>query len=549
MKQRPLASLCIVLALSVLLFSCGSAGKDALPVPKDAAFVLHLNTKSLSSKLSWDEIKQTNWFREGQSNATDSLAQQLMNNPESSGIDTKDEIVLFVKRVNSNEGFAVVAGRLKDAAAFEAFNKKMSKTNASAVKEGDVTSMSVDKKVLASWSGNKFMYVIDINTPKFDWNRGMPDVQVDSNGNVIEPEADYLPEEKPADLKGYTATLFKLKGDSMLVNDDRYSDLIKKDGDVHLWMSAEHAYGGSLPFGVLSMLKLEKYFKESVTTATLNFENGRITMDAKSFSNDEMTALLKKYQASNINTNLLERIPSDSVAAVFAMSYPPEGLREFIKLGGLDGMINSFLSEVGITLDDFIAANKGEMVIALTDFTVKERIVEPGEGMEPYRTSGPDAQVLFVNAIGNKAQFDKLVNLGKQFGDRMNSGDKQSIFYNMNNELFVAGSSQQLVDQYLQGGNRNPAYIAKIKGHPFGAYIDIRKFISGIGATARDSAAQQSVQTSLNFWEDLVISGGEFNNGGIEQHVVVNLVDKNTNSLKQLNQYIDKMNSAPKRGF
>lgn len=556
MKQRTLFSLCCVLAASVLLYSCGGGAKDALPVPKDAAFVLHLNTKSLNSKLTWDEIKQTKWFQDGRANATDSLAMQLMDNPEASGIDVKDEIVVFVKRISENEGFAVVTGRVKDAAAFEAFNKKLSKTNAAATKEGDITSMSLDKKVLVSWMGNKFTYVIDINTPKIDWSK-MNDmqsdsIQLDSSGNVVPgtQDTDDWMNATPADLKGYTARLFKLKGDSLLVEDDRYSNLLKKDGDMHLWSNAEMTYATGIPMGMMSMLKLEKYFKDAVTTATLSFENGKIVMDAKSFSNDDMNALLKKYQGKEINADLIERIPSDSVLGVIAMNYPPQALKEFLKLGGLDGMANSFLGEAGITLDDFIAANKGDLVLAVTGFEWKEMSI-PGGNVDgtPYTRATPQPSILFVNSIGNKAAFDKLVVIGKRFGENMNRNGEPFIFYNMNNDLFVAGTSQQLVDTYLQGSaKKNPAYLSKLKGSPFGAYVDLQNCIRRIPRNASDSASQANIAASLAMWQDVVLTGGQFNDGGIEQHLEVNLVDKNTNALKQLNQYADKM-YTPRRGF
>ncbi|HEX6180045.1 MAG TPA: DUF4836 family protein [Chitinophagaceae bacterium] len=553
MKKRTLLGLCSALALTVLLYSCSSADKNALPVPKDAAFVLHLNAKSLSSKLTWEELKQTNWFREGHASANDSFVKQLLQNPETSGIDTKDEIVFFVKRANESEGYAVVSGRIKDAAAFEAFNKQIavkSEGNTTASKEGDVTSMQVNKKALASWSGDKFLYVIDMNTPKVNWGEKMGDsVILDSSGNVIpNPNLEDMSTVTPADLKGYAARLFKMSGDSLLVSDSRYTNLLKKDADMHLWSSAEHAYGGSLPFGMLSMLKLDNYFKNSVTTATLNFENGKIVLDAKSFSNEQMTALMKKHQGKDINTNLLQRIPSDTVLGVLIMNYPPEGLKEFLKLGGLDGMTNSFLAEVGLTLDDFISANKGDLMFAVTNFGWKERVVELGEGMEPYRTTSPDVQVVFANSIGNKASFDKLVEVGKKFGGEMNSGDKQFVFYNMNNDLFVAGSSQQLVDNYLQGNaNKSFAFTDKIKDHPFGLYVDLQKVISR-SARVKDSTNQRFVDESLKMWQDVVITGGEFNDGGVEQHMEVNLVDKNTNALKQINQYADRMHT-PKKGF
>jgi len=32
-------------------------------IPSNALMVLHINTKSLTAKLSWNDIKQTNWFK------------------------------------------------------------------------------------------------------------------------------------------------------------------------------------------------------------------------------------------------------------------------------------------------------------------------------------------------------------------------------------------------------------------------------------------------------------------------------------------------------
>ena len=117
----------------------------------------------------------------------------------------------------------------------------------------------------------------------------------------------------------------------------------------------------------------------------------------------------------------------------------------------------------------------------------------------------------------------------------------------MNNDLFVMGTSQQLVDDYLKGGNKSFAFTSKIKGHPFGMYVDLQKIMART-MRVKDSTDRTSYDASLAMWEDVVITGGEFTDGGVEQHLEINLVDKNTNSLKQLNQYADKMHT-PKKGF
>ncbi|MEI9958148.1 MAG: hypothetical protein WDM90_17995 [Ferruginibacter sp.] len=37
------------------------------------------------------------------------------------------------------------------------------------------------------------------------------------------------------------------------------------------------------------------------------------------------------------------------------------------------------------------------------------------------------------------------------------------------------------------------------------------------------------------------MQGGNYEDGGLTQHIEINLMDKNTNSLKQLNQYLGLM--------
>jgi len=53
----------------------------------------------------------------------------------------------------------------------------------------------------------------------------------------------------------------------------------------------------------------------------------------------------------------------------------------------------------------------------------------------------------------------------------------------------------------------------------------------------------------LNMWQDITVKGGDFKDKYSESEFEINLVDKNTNSLKQLNQYIDKISVPMMRGY
>ena len=79
----------------------------------------------------------------------------------------------------------------------------------------------------------------------------------------------------------------------------------------------------------------------------------------------------------------------------------------------------------------------------------------------------------------------------------------------------------------------------KISGHPFGLYIDIQKIIKSTESSVTDSSGKAAMTASANMWQDVIATGGTYKDKAIDFQFEINLVDKNTNSLKQLNQYIN----------
>ena len=62
-----------------------------------------------------------------------------------------------------------------------------------------------------------------------------------------------------------------------------------------------------------------------------------------------------------------------------------------------------------------------------------------------------------------------------------------------------------------------------------------------------DSIQKIMMDASINMWDKIIVNGGEFKSDGIKQHIEVRLIDKTTNSLKQLNNYLGIMGAAQKR--
>ena len=53
-----------------------------------------------------------------------------------------------------------------------------------------------------------------------------------------------------------------------------------------------------------------------------------------------------------------------------------------------------------------------------------------------------------------------------------------------------------------------------------------------------DSTEWLVADASVKTWQDIVFYGGEFKNNATHMHAEINMGDKNTNSLKQLNSYV-----------
>lgn len=529
-------TMALLTALLIIFNSCSKTHDEGKMIPSNALVVVHLNTKSLLSKLSWDDIKQTSWYKELYNDTTvKGWTKKLMDNPAGTGIDQDGALIIFFQKTASTDGQIVFEGDIKDAAAFEAFNKNFDE-KATTTKDGSINMLSLRDETVVGWNDKKFAYVI--NTPKLPTN-------MNSFGDSINMNTQFV--NASQNLVQVCKNLFALKADSSMAKNDKFSSLLKEDGDVHSWQNNEEIIKSSAPMGMMSMLKLDVFLKGNITTATGSFDNGKIEVKQKFYVSPELTDILKKYGGGKINTDMIKNIPSQNVNGLLAINFKPEGLKEILKLTGLDGFANMFFSQGGVTMDDFIKANKGDILIAVTDFSLKKDSFNfKNEALSDtsYLYDKPDVNFLFSLSIGDKPSFDKLMAAGKKLGGDL-SANAGAHFAN-NDKIFAIGNSQQYVSNYLAGSNNKFDFIDKISGHPIALFVDIQKLLSSSSAAQplKDSANKIIMDESLKIWQNVYSMGGEYKDDAFVMNSEINLVDKNTNSLKQLNGYFDRISKV-----
>ncbi len=535
----------LLLAATVLTFSSCSKKPDA-PIPTSAGFVLHIDGKSISNKLPWSELKQSGWFSSISEEAgSDSLATVLLNDPEKSGINIESDGWVFIA-TRGKGAYSALSWKMSDAKKFESMIKAANP--AATIQQKESTNYMIEEGTLLAWNDERLLFLNDASAMVQNLSGELDNggALADSSGNGTDglDEPFRLTTDS---LLGISQELFNLKADDKLSGDDKFADLIGTKGDVHFWFNAGKLYGNSVAGSLLSLSKLSTLLEGNIGTATINFNDGAIEIDSKGYAGKELEALYKKYQASNFNEAGLKNIPAGDINMALGMNYPPEGLKAFLSLLGVDGLANTFLQEAGFSIDEFIKANSGDIFFALSDFQFKkvEKSFEGFDG-EPmtYESSEPDGKLLFGAAVNERAAFQKMIDVIKKLlteKSGMNEESLSKVPYQLKDKWFISGNDNNQIQQYASKQTEH-AFIDRIKGHPIGLFININSFIKGsMTNIGDDKFGKDLAQLSLQFWKDLVLTGGEFKDGATVSHITLRLGDEKTNSLKALNKYFGEI--------
>ncbi|MEO5782379.1 MAG: DUF4836 family protein, partial [Ginsengibacter sp.] len=451
----------------------------------------------------------------------------FLTDPAKTGIDMNADIVMFALHP-TDSGQIVVEGNLKDSKLFGDFLKSMH-PDATTNKDGDLTFFTGHEGVIG-WNSERFVIVANADHHRF--HEG--DHFNDSTKNTIP-----LSPASSQNLVTVCKNIFSLSKDNSLYENEKFAKLAEEEGDVHFWMNVNELAKGSMKGmpGMMGMVKLDKFLEDNISTASVNFQDGKITADHKQYFGKELSDILKSGDG-NMNADMVKRLPQN-LAAVFSMHFTPASMLEIIKLTGLDGFINLFMAQQGVSLDDVVKATKGDVVLSAGDISFGNDTLDV-KGLHDSAKNiyhKPNAIFLFAVAINDKDAFNKLIGVGDKLGKEESL---KNIYKKSDDKYFVISNSQDAVNKYFSGTPSTPDFLSKINDHPIGGFVDFQMILKALQPEfTKDSTDQFYYNRNLSMWNNLYFSGGEFKNGGIITNAELNLVDKTTNSLVQLNKYID----------
>ena len=511
-----------IFSLLILFFaSCGKKNEAGKMIPADAVLVAQVNLQSLGNKLSWKEIQQTAIYQKAISDSSmEDWKKRLLEDPSASGINFDDGLVFFTA-VHNRKKYLAAEGKIKNESDFIQFNKNFAE-NATPTKDGDINLLNLKENNVVGWNKDHFIYIMNPENSNYHLNKW--------KGNE-ENQDNTPPADRSAEFTTLCKNLFSLKTDSSLAKNDKFSSLLKEKGDIHIYQNNDALINSYNGLGMLGMLKLDAFLKGNLSTYTIDFENGKIDVSQKLFVSKELTDIVKKNMGGNINMDMIKKIPSNNVLGLLAANFKPEGITEMIKLTGMDGMINTYTQSMGFNLDDFSNATNGDWLIAFADLSI---------GQDSSKIN-PEFHYLFSSGVSDKASLNKLLAAAKKTTGQF--GADSMMNFVTNDKLFALSNSSSFANNYLNGNsNSSFDFNKEISGHPVAFYLDIHKLLSQFSTVAEKKPnRKEMIDQSLNFWNNIISTGGEFNDGGFTFHTGINLVNKDANSLQQLNTYLNTL--------
>lgn len=511
----------VIIIMSALLYSCSQKSESAKMIPSDAVVVVYFDTKSLMAKLPFEDIKATQMYKDVIADSSlPSWGKELVDDPSKTGIDMDKGMIFFTTKGSGSDFNFVMEGSLRNAGDFEKLNQNMEPSQKVAEQNG-IKSLTMKNNGIVAWNDKNFVYV-------FNTSAGQKNFESWNEDTTLMPK---IPEGNLDEAKSYAQRLFSLPSDSSIAREEKFNKLMNQSGDIRAFVNNEQLFKLSPQLGMLGMLKLDALIKDSRSTYVVNFGNGEITVDQKGYYGKEMTDLIKKYKGDAVNADDFAKIPSNDILGALAFNFKPEGMKEGLKLMGLDGIINSYGSELGLTLDDVVGAIDGHILLSFSDLKVGKNA-----DSSSFVSELPTYNVLFKVGIKDKAKLQKVLD-----GISKAMGITAANQFSMNDKDFVISNNKEFAESYLAGkSNNKPDWIKSISGEPLGLYVGINKLLSNIPVSG-DATDKAMLEKSKAVWGEVFTRAGDISDNALSGTTRITLLDKNTNSLKTLNTYFDEM--------
>ncbi len=536
----------IILLGGLFITSCKkSVPKQVRFIPKNASTVAIINVPSFQEKLKNSEATLESILKNFSGNNDTSMAsgKAEWEDLKNSGVDFKENVYIWFRQQPGNKiENALSAGNVT--AAIAGLNDERKLKNYLSKKYGD---LNIQK-------GKNFQYITHDGSQMIAWGKdvvmSMWYQQPYTGGMVFDSATGAYNLDSPAEansineLKAEMAILFSQDESASVASIPEFRELALSKSDAGLWVNSS----STLQSFPLPLPKLKELTQNNYVAANLNFEEGKIKVDAKSYSGKGLNQILKKYPSPSADLNLVERFPSDSINGFMVFAFDPQivyGIVQYLEVGAMaDGVLTKFMGEP-FKLQDALKAIKGD--VALVFSNVSQTAADTSPGNRTY--SVPTAKVIVNMPVGDKTQMDKLMDklvemnfVIKSNGEYRPKGTLPGFTMLVNDKNVFIASDNEVISAYNNNQAKaklNPGIQQMAKDQPALMFLDIQAITASLSKnqTNKPDEMVTIIHETFNQAQGFVNhKNGDFT----ESHFELSFMNQKQNSLVSLINFASK---------
>ena len=331
-------------------------------------------------------------------------------------------------------------------------------------------------------------------------------------------------------LEGELFRIFSLKEDHQLVNFyPTFKTLQERTFDVGFWVNLKHLKYSPFPvFRYLAKGTLD----EGIYTGMLNFNDGAINISTN--LSTEQTGEDIHILKPSVTTDIWDHVAGEKIAGVACLGLNMNTIYNEFQSEGLMTQSNNYLSFFNITIEELLDHLSGDMATVL---------LPAKEGSDKER---------FIIEIGMKNQevSDKLVKSLSDMGFLKSQGEN---FLLMNKfhlvekpEILLLTNDEELIGTNFDPASKATEFKSKAKQYSMIFYMDFGTIPPYL--VHQYGAQLESFSLNIEEIESIEVLQGALVNQQASGSVKILFLDKETNSLLQIVNYVKNMSEEAEVG-
>lgn len=406
-----------------------------------------------------------------------------------------------------------VVGSLKDAVQFERLLQSDSLLGKKIQAEKGFKYVYTDKYSILAWTDQYLLTTA--------WDYSVKPYYDTVQGRFIIPVKKDLRKQ----LLAYTGTLFTQKQSASMASQKGFAAMFKEPAEGYLYSNSSQ-YTQLLSSMPLPLPKLEELLADNYTTATLQFETGKILATVTTHTNPLLSSVFKKHAGPVVALDQIKLPKGYTIRGFYSASFDPQLLPSLLKELEVDQLAESFLEKQGLTTNALAQAFKGQLQVIMADSTGSNK-----------------TKIFFALPTADTAKTRALLLPLVEKGFLVNNNGKWqsgallkslSLHINQNKDVLVLGTDSSWNQQYLNGQCEAvlPADIQKaFTGKSTAGWINLNGRLINNTPDSSEWKGRDQIQS---LFKDIRIYSENYADKKVTGHWEITLWDQQTTSLAKI---------------